>query len=169
MSPEYQRGELSPKVDAYAFGLVIIETLTGYAVLEEGRPDLVSMYEQDLDTADKLRAHLDKRADWRQHQDRVAVLHNTADQCLEPRRNRRPEVVDIIPGLEEARRGAEALTVTTEGRECLVCLRDEAEMSGWLMLRPCGHVCVCRDCGAKLQDCPKCRQAVTESFPAYLN
>ena len=65
------------------------------------------------------------------------------------------------------RRGAEALPVTTEGRECLVCLREEAEVSGFVMLRPCGHACVCRDCGAELQDCPKCRQAVQEFLPVF--
>jgi hypothetical protein len=32
MAPEYIRGELSAKVDAFAYGLVVIETLTGYAV-----------------------------------------------------------------------------------------------------------------------------------------
>jgi serine/threonine protein kinase len=32
MAPEYKNGELSTKVDAFAFGLVVIETLTGYAV-----------------------------------------------------------------------------------------------------------------------------------------
>jgi hypothetical protein len=167
MSPEYQRGELSPKADAYAFGLVVIETLTGYAVVEDGRADLVSMFEQDLDTADKLSAHLDRRASWHQHQDRVATIHGIADQCLEPRRHKRASVEDIIRGLEEVRRGAEALPVTTEGRECLVCLREEAEVSGFVMLRPCGHACVCRDCGAELQDCPKCRQAVQEFLPVF--
>ena len=35
MAPEYHRsGELSTKVDTFAFGLVIIEMLTGYAVCQ---------------------------------------------------------------------------------------------------------------------------------------
>ena len=95
------------------------------------------------------------------------MLHDMADRCFEVHRRRRLEVVDIVPWPEEVRRGAEALPVMTEGRECLVCLDGEEEVSGWVMLRPCGHVCVCRDCGAELQDCPKCRQAVQESFPAF--
>ena len=117
---------------------MILETLTGYPVVEEGRPDLVSMFEQDLDTADKLSGHLDKRASWHPHRDRVAILHDVADQCLEPRRRKRPSVVDVIPKLEEVREGAEALPVTTDGRECIICLREDSEMSGWMMLRPCG-------------------------------
>lgn len=170
MSPEYQRGELSSKADAFAFGLVMIEALTGYRVLAPARdrPDLMSMFEQDLDTADKLSAHLDQRASWEQHKERVGVLHDLADRCLEARRNRRPEVVDIIPALEEVRRGAEVLPVTTDGRECLVCLREDSEVCGWMMLRPCGHVCVCRECGIGLRECPKCRQAVHQRLSAYL-
>ena len=137
-------------------------------MVEEGRPDLVSMFEQDLDTADKLSGHLDKRASWHPHRDRVSMLHDIADQCLEPRRRKRPSVVDVIPKLEEVRQGAEALPVTTDGRECLICLREDSEVSGWVHLRPCGHVCVCRDCGAELQECPKCRRRVQESFDAFL-
>ena len=74
-------------------------------MVEEGRPDLVSMFEQDLDTADKLSGHLDKRASWHPHRARVAILHDIADQCLEPRRRKRPSVVDVIPKLEEVRQG----------------------------------------------------------------
>ncbi len=33
MATEYMRGELSMKVDTFAFGLVVIETLTGLPVL----------------------------------------------------------------------------------------------------------------------------------------
>jgi serine/threonine protein kinase len=78
MAPEYHRGvELSTKVDAVAFGLVIIETLTGYAVSSPapGHRDLLSMFQDELDTADNLVAHLDKRACWDQHkQERIVIL-----------------------------------------------------------------------------------------------
>lgn len=172
MSPEYMRGQLSTKVDAYAFGLVILEALTGYPVIAPlaGRPNLMALFEEDLGSPDKLAAHLDKRASWHQHKESVAVLHDIADRCLEPRSHRRPEVCDIIPELEEARRGAAALPVAVDsGRECAVCLQGDAEISGWLMLRPCGHVCVCRECAVGLAECPKCRQAVVECISAYLN
>ena len=32
MEPEYKNGKLSMKVDTFAFGLVVIETLTGFVV-----------------------------------------------------------------------------------------------------------------------------------------
>ena len=109
MAPEYHRGgELSTKVDAFAFGLVIIETLTGYAVCSPapGHRNLLSMFDQELDTAIKLLAHLDRRACWDQHkQERIGRLNSIAERCLEARRTRRPELVELIPELEEVRRG----------------------------------------------------------------
>jgi len=76
------------------------------------------------------------------------------------------EVCDDNPELEEVRRGAKTVRAV---RECAVCLQGEAEMSGWVMLRPCGHVCVCRDCAGNLSECPKCRRAVVECISAFLN
>jgi serine/threonine protein kinase len=113
MAPEYHRGgELSTKVDAFAFGLVVIETLTGYAVCSPapGHGDLLSMFEENLDNPTKLLAHLDKRACWDQHkQERIGRLHSIAERCQDARRTRRPELVELIPELEEVRRGTEAL------------------------------------------------------------
>ncbi len=50
MAPEYHRGELSTKVDAFAFGLVIIETLTGLPVCSPapGHHDLLSIFEEEM-------------------------------------------------------------------------------------------------------------------------
>jgi hypothetical protein len=168
MSTEYQRVELTSKTESYAFGLVIIKTLTGYLVLAPAsdRPDV---HVRALDIADKLSAHLDKCASWLLDKDHVAVLHDKEGSRFEAWCNRRQEVMDIIDRLEEVRRVAEVLPVTTDGRECIVCLREEAEVIGWLMPRPFGHVCVCRDCGAELQACPTCLQAVQESLPAFGN
>jgi hypothetical protein len=177
MPPEYHRGQISTKLDAFAFGLVILEALTGYPVIftapVSGKPDLMALFEEDLaGSPDQLAAHLDKRASWHQHRERVSVLHDVAERCLESRRHKRPEVSDLIPELEEVRRGAEAAPLPAEAgpcRECAVCLQGDAEISGWVMLRPCGHVCVCRECAAGLVECPKCRRAVVECISAYLN
>jgi serine/threonine protein kinase len=75
MAPEYIHGELSTKVDAFAFGLVVLETLTGYAVCSPapGHRNLLSMFDQELDTAIKLLAHLDRRACWDQHKGDAAL------------------------------------------------------------------------------------------------
>ena len=69
MAPEYHRGQISTKLDAFAFGLVILEALTGYPVIftapVSGKPDLMALFEEDLaGSPDQLAAHLDKRASW---------------------------------------------------------------------------------------------------------
>jgi hypothetical protein len=42
-------------------------------------------------------------------------------------------------------------------KECLVCLSENASS----IIMPCGHMCICRDCGEKLKSkkytCPVCR------------
>jgi hypothetical protein len=175
MAPEYHRvGELSTKVDAFAFELVIIETLTGYAVCSPatGHHDLLSMFGEDLDNPTKLLAHLDKRACWDQHkQERIGRLYAIADKCLELHRKKRPELVELIPELEEVRRGTEALQALEAERvvrplveaeaaekECCICLKAE-EVGRLLALVPCGHRCVCADCSTLVLGhfCPICR------------
>ena len=174
MSPEYKNGELSTKVDAYAFGLVVLEALTGYSILTPapGYINLLCLFEEELDSADKLLAHLDKRAStsWDPHKaKRVPTLHSIAERCLEHRRKRRPNIVDVIPELEAVRQEIEALAPQcpeTDNRECVVCFETGSNVE-WMMLRPCGHVCVCRACCEGLHTCPLCRQAVSESFLAF--
>jgi serine/threonine protein kinase len=161
MAPEYKNGELSTKVYAFAFGLVVLETLTALPVLMPavGHRDLLAMFQDDLDTGSKLLAHLDKRACWDQHkQDRIGRLYDIADRCLELNRKKRPDLVELIPELEEVRRGTETLQALEAERavgplveaeaaekECCICLKAE-EVGKLLALVPCGHRCVCGDC-----------------------
>ena len=119
MSPESVRGELSYKVDSFAFGLVMIETLTGLPVLHPaaGRSNLHTMFEEDMDTAEEFLKHLDTRARWEPHMsERIPLLYSIAARCLEPRPKRRAEVVDLIPEFEKVRCDTEALD-TKGGRE----------------------------------------------------
>ena len=159
-------------MDTFAFGIVMLEVLTGLTIYEpvEGYSDLHCMYEEELDSADKLVPHLDKRASWHLHTTQVATLHSVADRCLEPRRLRRPEIVHLIPELEEVRRGLgnEQLRCVPDKRECVVCWGSGSDVAGWMMLRPCGHVCVCPECCVGLVECPLCRGLISESFPAFL-
>jgi interleukin-1 receptor-associated kinase 4 len=85
MALECIRGELSMKVDAFAFGLVVLETLTGLPVCSPapGLRDLLAMFQDDLDTGSKFQVHPDKRACWDQHkQVRIGRLYDIADRCL---------------------------------------------------------------------------------------
>ena len=65
MATECKNGQVSLKADTFAFGLVIVEALTGHAVskLTPGFRNLLVMFEDELDTISKLSAHLEKHAD----------------------------------------------------------------------------------------------------------
>ena len=132
------------------------------------------MFEDCFDSVEALEEHLDRKVDWRPHaKERVPVLHSIAERCLEYKHKRRPDLVDLLPELARVKSGAATppaaeVCVSAEGRECLICLREDSEISGWIMLRPCGHVCVCRECGVGLTMCPKCRVPVQECFDAFL-
>jgi hypothetical protein len=144
MSPEYRhRGDLSTKVDAFAFGLVVLETLTGYTVYSPapGHRNLISIFDQELDTVVKLLAHLDRRACWDQHkQERIG----SAPQVLQ--------------GLESERTVGPLVTAEASEKECCICLNTE-EVGKLLTLVPCGHRCVCDECSALVvgHTCPVCR------------
>jgi serine/threonine protein kinase len=176
MSPEYKNGTISTKIDSFAFGIVVLEALTGYHVMAPapGHKELLSMFEDALDTPDKLLLHLDKRTCWdQQTTESINTLHSITERCSELRRNRRPEMVDLIPELEELRRNTEsqlppATELSSDGKECVVCLAGGDSVEGWMMMRPCGHVCVCLGCGQGLRECPMCRKEVVDSFPAFL-
>jgi hypothetical protein len=144
--------------------------------------DLLSMFEEDLDNPTKLLAHLHKRACWDQHtQERIGRLHSIAERCLEARRTRRPELVELIPELEELRRGTEALQALDAERavgplveaeaaekECCICLKAE-EVGKLLALVPCGHRCVCADWSGLVVGhiCPVCRTEARQAIRVF--
>jgi hypothetical protein len=97
------------------------------------------------------------------------------------RRTRRPELVELIPELEEVRRGTEALQalvaeravrplVETDEAEKGCCIRLKAEEVGKLLaLVPCGHRCVCADCSALVfgHTCPVCRTEARQAIHVF--
>jgi hypothetical protein len=53
-----------------------------------------------------------------------------------------------------------------EEKECTVCLSTDSNA----IIMPCGHMCVCLDCGKQLQKssqnlCPVCRGAIQTLVP----
>ena len=170
MSPECKNGELSYKVDSFAFGLVIIEVLTGLPVLNPaaGRSNLHTMFEEDMDTLENLQKHLDTRACWEAHMsERVSALYSIAERCLEPRPKRRSEVVHLIPDLEKVRCGTGANDDgqgVAQERECNVCMVKEKSH----FLVPCGHRCVCDVCAETLKTCPLCRADVLSAIRGFV-
>ncbi len=50
------------------------------------------------------------------------------------------------------------------GGKCAVCMDNPLEVS----LEPCGHVCLCRDCGEKVVKCPICRARIDRKREVFL-
>lgn len=50
-------------------------------------------------------------------------------------------------------------------QECLICLCEQKDT----LIMPCGHFCVCEDCGKQLvtakQTCPICRGNIASLIP----
>uniref|UniRef100_A0A7S0PZ46 RING-type domain-containing protein n=1 Tax=Coccolithus braarudii TaxID=221442 RepID=A0A7S0PZ46_9EUKA len=51
-----------------------------------------------------------------------------------------------------------------DGVECAVCL----ERPRGVLFFPCGHVITCIECAQKVQDCPTCRQSISQKIRAFL-
>jgi len=48
--------------------------------------------------------------------------------------------------------------------QCVVCLQRPRGV----YLRPCGHVCTCAPCAARVTTCPLCRCSVAERLVAFV-
>lgn len=90
------------------------------------------------------------------------------------------EWIQVVQALEgDDDKGETSLTVTVrpsetketnkvpssdhEENECWICLDRRIDM----VFVPCGHAICCRFC-PKLQECPKCRQTITQSIRLYI-
>ena len=105
---------------------------------------------------DVLRAR-DKKLE--QQVDELKASLSSMDSELSNERMRR-ETLEHTLASEQARSASE------ERRECVVCFESEVD---WMMLRPCGHVCVCVGCCERdrVVECPVCRTTVSDLFPAF--
>ncbi|KAH0561686.1 mitochondrial E3 ubiquitin protein ligase 1-like [Cotesia glomerata] len=70
--------------------------------------------------------------------------------------------------LEESRKKRRQRVRDSELREdqiCVVCKENPREV----ILLPCGHVCLCEDCSASINDyCPGCRAVIEQKNAAYI-
>ena len=44
----------------------------------------------------------------------------------------------------------------SKSNDCVICMSDQANT----ILLPCRHLCICKDCGKKLSNCPICRVSI---------
>jgi serine/threonine protein kinase len=116
MSPEAMQGILTTKMDSFAFGLVMVETLTGLPVNKPTADceNLIELFEEEMESYTGLQVHLDKAAgSWEAHTARgsashIAKLHGMAERCLEYQKKKRCQISDLIEELEALRATAES-------------------------------------------------------------
>jgi len=48
---------------------------------------------------------------------------------------------------------------------CSICMENPNE----IVFVPCGHNCVCHECGEGLRDCPLCRTKITQKVKTFNN
>ncbi|OWF56124.1 Interleukin-1 receptor-associated kinase 4 [Mizuhopecten yessoensis] len=102
MAPEAIRFDVSAKLDSFAFGVVLLEVLTGLSPNDPRREeaDLWSYVQETCDDNESIKDLLDKSAgDWNVN---VAIaVFVIAQKCLHDKKKKRVLVADILPDLEQ--------------------------------------------------------------------
>ena len=140
-----KRRVYSKKSDVWAFGVLLWEIST-LAMLP---------YNEIANDTDVVRAVLEgerlPRPDKCSDQ-QYAIMQD----CWKSAQTDRPDMSEIQKRLQEAF-AAEMLEASKS--ECVVCMSAEPVTA----LMPCGHLCVCEECGSTLSTCPICRTPVQEA------
>ncbi|XP_042728655.1 interleukin-1 receptor-associated kinase 4 isoform X1 [Lagopus leucura] len=102
MAPEALRGEITPKSDIFSFGVVLLEVITGLPPVDENREPqlLLSIKDEIEDEEATIEDYVDvKMSDW----DAASVhkMYSLADQCLNEKKNRRPNIQMVQQYLQE--------------------------------------------------------------------
>uniref|UniRef100_A0A8B9SNJ6 Interleukin-1 receptor-associated kinase 4 n=1 Tax=Anas platyrhynchos TaxID=8839 RepID=A0A8B9SNJ6_ANAPL len=102
MAPEALRGEITPKSDIFSFGVVLLEIITGLPPVDENRePQLLLGIKDEIEDEEAtIEDYIDaKMHDW----DATSVhkMYSIADQCLNEKKNRRPNSKTVQQHLQE--------------------------------------------------------------------
>mmetsp|Transcript_2081 Transcript_2081/g.6200 ORF Transcript_2081/g.6200 Transcript_2081/m.6200 type:complete len:320 (+) Transcript_2081:58-1017(+) len=168
MAPEYMStGHLTPKADIYAFGVIMLEVLTGLPVVDSTRGaeqiSLVLWLQEYIDTCniEELMAVAPQQQDWP-----VSVLTSyiaLMGRCLQQLPANRPEFseasqeLNLIWANGQFQEMTQVVDIEDERKLCLICLNAVRDQK----LEPCNHIVACQTCAPMLRECPVCRTVPT--------
>jgi tRNA A-37 threonylcarbamoyl transferase component Bud32 len=142
--------ECTPKCDVYAFGMVLYAMVSGKEpwadLCEKTDPHLVPL---------KIRKKVlkSKRPPMEfGTSPTVGILAELLQRCWVQSPTERPSMQEAKRELVQKYKQHEH----AESHCCVIC--EDAQKS--VLLQPCKHICMCKDCSQKVAECPVCREKI---------
>ncbi|XP_065845133.1 interleukin-1 receptor-associated kinase 4-like [Oscarella lobularis] len=104
LAPEYLRGEITPKLDVFSFGVIMLEVLTGLAPHDPRRKekkDLITYLESKFENPKSLLRYVDRLLGERYPKAQAQEFACIAAKCVEHRSTKRCSMTDVYRGLEK--------------------------------------------------------------------
>nr|XP_023647220.1 interleukin-1 receptor-associated kinase 4 isoform X2 [Paramormyrops kingsleyae] len=103
MAPEALRGEITPKSDIFSLGVVLLEVISGLPPADDTRQPhlLMEMKDEIEDEEMTLEDFVDKKMG-PCDQTAVEKMYSLSKKCLNERKNRRPQIKEVLMELENA-------------------------------------------------------------------
>ncbi|OAY68236.1 lysM domain receptor-like kinase 4 [Ananas comosus] len=103
MAPEYiEHGLVSPKIDVYAFGVVLMEMITGREASEVGRDAVTELLRGGETVAgEEIKGFIDQSLEWNYTVDSAMFMVELIEKCLRRDARSRPSMGEVAQSLSK--------------------------------------------------------------------